>query len=162
MVNGYNPPLDGRWLCCVYMVQTMKRFRFIDHTADIAVRAYGDTLEEAFAAAAEGMFAVITGGTTIETLQPVEVRAESIDMEGLLVSFLSELIVIHEVNNVVLTDFTVRFTGSYQLRAVGYGEPFDQTRHGQGTQVKGVSYHMMEIVNGRDSDASWVQALFDI
>ena len=38
----------------------MKRFEFLDHTADVILQGHGDTLAEAFAAAADGLFAVIT------------------------------------------------------------------------------------------------------
>ncbi len=38
----------------------MKRFQFIEHTADIGLMAYGRTLAEAFANAAYGMFSIIT------------------------------------------------------------------------------------------------------
>jgi SHS2 domain-containing protein len=154
--------LTAAWGIGYYTQVNMKRFDFVDHTADIGVRAVGDTLEEAFAAAAEGMFAVITGSASVEASRPVKVVAESIDIEGLLVSFLSELIVIHEVDNLVLTDFTVRFTGAFRLEALGYGEKFDPRRHGRGTQVKGVSYHMMEITDGRGSRPCQVQVLFDV
>ena len=37
-----------------------KGYRFISHTADTGLVAQGDTLAEAFANAAAGMFAIIT------------------------------------------------------------------------------------------------------
>ena len=67
----------------------MKKYEFIEHTADIAIKAYGDTLEEAFAAAAEAMFDIITAGSEIEADKNISFAVESIDLEGLLVYFLS-------------------------------------------------------------------------
>ena len=37
----------------------MKRYEFLEHTADVAVRVYGATLKELFTSAALAMFAVL-------------------------------------------------------------------------------------------------------
>ena len=140
----------------------MKRYEFIEHTADVAVKAYGATLEEAFAVAAEAMFDIMTDESPIERKQKVELEAESIDIEGLLVSFLSKLIVIHEVDNLVLKDFVVAFTGDNNLKADAWGEKFTETKHAAGLHVKGVSYHMMEVVEGKENKPCHVQVLFDV
>ena len=139
-----------------------KRYEFIEHTADIAIKAYGDTLEEAFATAAGAMFDIITNGSEINAVDKHEIKAESIDREGLLVGFLSELIVLHETENVVLEQFHVVLDGDLKLTAVCLGEPFDPARHGGGSPVKGVSYHMMEIEKGDRGRPCHVQVLFDV
>ena len=140
----------------------MKRYEFIEHTADVAVKAYGATLEEAFAVAAEAMFDIMTDESPIERKQKVELEAESIYIEGLLVSFLSKLIVLHEVDNLVLKDFVVAFTGDNSLKAEAWGEIFTETKHAGGLHVKGVSYHMMEVVQGKENKPCHVQVLFDV
>lgn len=140
------------------MVRT--RYEFREHTADIIIRAFGSTLEEAFATAADAMFDVITDRAEISPTEEVTVAVESIDREGLLVTLLSELIVRFEVDGWVLTGFRVEFTGETSLRATGKGEQFDRTKHGHGVQVKGASYHMMEINDAADD--CHVQVLLDI
>jgi SHS2 domain-containing protein len=140
----------------------MKRYEFIEHTADVAIKAYGATLEEAFAVAAGAMFDIITDESPIERKQKVELEAESIDIEGLLVNFLSKLIVLHEVDNLVLKDFVVTFTGENSLKAYAWGERFTETKHAGGLHVKGVSYHMMEVVQGKGNKPCHVQVLFDV
>ena len=142
--------------------KTMGWYEFIDHTADVAVRAYGQTLEEAFATAASAMFDIITGGAEIEPKKRTQFAVESIDREGLLVQFLSELIVLHEGDGRVFSDFHITFGGGHSLSAEMGSEPFDPERHAQGTQVKGVSYYMMEIVDGTPDEPAHVQVLFDI
>ncbi|MFZ5980528.1 MAG: archease [Candidatus Zixiibacteriota bacterium] len=140
----------------------MKKYEFIEHTADIAIKAYGDTLEAAFASAAEAMFDIITSGSKITGERAISFQVESIDIEGVLVAFLSELIARHETENQVMTAFEVRFSGPGALEVSARAEPFDFSRHGRGAQVKGVSYHMMEIFDGRGKKPSFVQVLFDI
>lgn len=139
-----------------------RRFEFVEHTADIIVKASGRTLDEAFGAAAEGMFAVITDGAVIRPVRRVRIEIESIDVEGLLVTFLSELIVRHESERVVMGDIQVRVQSDTRLQADIGVEPFDESRHGEGTQVKGVSYHLMEIHGPAGDRPAWVQVLLDI
>lgn len=140
----------------------MKRFEFHEHTADIIVKGCGDTLEEAFAGAADGLFAVITDIALIEPRRRIEIAVESSDREGLLVAFLSELIVRHEVDRIVARDFTVTFVGETGLRAVGMGEAFDESRHEFGMHVKAVSYHMIEVVDRGGDGESYVQVVVDV
>lgn len=144
------------------MGETLSQYEFIDHTADIVVRARGKSLTDAFATAARAMFDVITGTAEINSDLKFEIEVESIDIEGLLVGFLSDLIVLHETENVVLSEFNVSLIDSTRLTAIVRGESFDPARHGEGTSVKGISYHMMEIVEN-SNDRSWtVQVLFDV
>lgn len=142
----------------------MRRFEFIEHTADLAVRAYGDNIEEAFASAADALFHVITDGASITPDSKIEIEVESIDRAGLLVGFLSELILLFETERVVGGQFDVCLLSSNRLKATVAVEPFDEVRHGQGggLHVKAVSYHMLKIVDGADGDESYVQVLFDV
>ncbi len=140
----------------------MKSYEYIEHTADIVARAYGDSLDEAFAAAADAMFGVITGGAKVHATQPVTLSVESIDLPGLLVTFLSELIVVNEADGLVLTDFTVRLLDDMHLEVSAQGEEFDPSRHGDGMPVKGISYHMLEIETATAGKPCMVQVLFDV
>lgn len=140
----------------------VKRYEPIEHTADIAVKAYGDTLDEAFACSADAMFDVITESAEIKKIHPFHLEVESDDLESLLVKFLSQMIAIHEIEQIVLTDFNISLNGTYNLTATAHSEPFDPVRHGNGHHIKGISYHMMEIYDGKGKQPSFVQVLFDV
>ena len=140
----------------------MKHFEFLEHTADIIVKGTGDTPEEAFEAAAEGMFSVISDINKVEAKDKKEFKVESIDREGLLVAFLSRLIYLHEVDHFVIKQCSVSFQSENMLKAVVRGEKFDDSRHEHGMHVKAVSYHMLEIVNGKSGEPSYVQVLIDV
>ena len=136
-----------------------KRFEQLEHTADILVRAYGDSLGEAFASSAEALFAVMTDDATISGPNAYGWRYESDDLESLLVKFLSDMLAVHEIERVVLGDFTVVFIDDTVIEVNANGESFDVNRHGRGHHVKGISYHLMEI--DKNSPCS-VQVLFDV
>ncbi len=140
----------------------MNHYELLDHTADVAIKAYGKNLEEAFATAAQAMFELMTDKAPVEKKEKISLEAESIDLQGLLVKFLSDLIVIHETENLVLKEFTVHFTGENKLKAEGWGEKFIKEKHGHGIHVKGVSYYSMEIHDGKEKEESFVKVVFDI
>ncbi|MBD3258149.1 hypothetical protein GF377_06925 [candidate division GN15 bacterium] len=141
----------------------MKRFEYIDHTADIIVKAYGRDLPEAFAAAAEGLFAVMTDEAATNGIDRIEFDVTSQDLDGLLVGLLSELIVRHEVDQIIGSDFTVELSGTDKLRCTARTEPVDPAKHSEGIHVKGISYHMLEIHEpSGDNDPAFVQVLFDV
>jgi SHS2 domain-containing protein len=139
----------------------MKRYEFGEHTADIIVRGFGATLEEAFAATAEGMFGVMTDRSPIDQRETVTLSVESIDLEALLITFLSKLILVFEIDGYVLGDISVSFTGPHSLTAVGRGEKFNREKHGHGIVVKGASYHMLSISAPASGECT-VQVLLDI
>ena len=140
----------------------MNRYEFLEHTADLVVRAYGDDLSKAFASAAEALFDIITDGADITPDNKIEFEVESIDREGLLVGFLSHLILLFETERVVGCRFDVCFLSSNKLKATMAVETFEEALHGRGLQFKAASYHMIEIVEGGDGDESYVQILFDV
>ena len=141
----------------------MKRYEMFEHTADIGFKAYGQDLPEAFASAGEALFEIITGGIQIRPTTETNFSVESVDLEGLLVGFLSELLVKFEVEQLVLANFSVVLHGSTKLIVQAKGERFDEERHGHGHHVKGVSYHLMEIADNAGSDnESYVKVLLDV
>ncbi len=134
-------------------------FKIIEHTADVGIEAYGETLEKAFENAAKGMFAIITNNGKIESKieRKVEIPYEG-DDELLLVDWLSELLYIHDVENLVFGDFKVKIND--KLVGYAYGEKYDRQKHGYGMQIKAVTYHMLEIK--RNKKGVTIKVLFDI
>ncbi len=138
----------------------MPPYEFIEHTADIAVRAWGNDTPAAFAATAQALTHLLTDGADVRGRERVEFRTKSVDREGLLVGMLSELILRFDADGQVCGDYQVHFVSDTELRVEAICEPFNSERHGNGIDVKGVSYHMLEI-NEEDSRTS-IQVLFDV
>ena len=133
------------------------RFELLDHTADILVRAYGNTLEECFANAALAMFDQIVDVSTIQPVGEVEVKIDGSEKEELLFDLLSELLYLHDVDQVVLSSFDVSFSEG-GLRCLAKGEELDLKKHGPKTEIKAVTYHLLEV----DEKMPSVTVLFDI
>jgi protein archease len=140
----------------------LKQFEFLEHTADIIIKGIGDTLEEAIAASAQGLFACITTLDQIDATVEIEFQIESIDRQGLLVAFLSKLIYIHEVDLLVFSEFEISLNDEIKLTAKCSGEKFNDAKHEPGMHVKAVSYHMLEIVDKDKDGNATVQVLIDV
>ena len=138
------------------------RYEFFEHTADIGLDAYGSSMSDAIAQVAAGMFAIITDNREVRPVEQYRFAVETDDFESLLIRFLTKLLVLHESENVVLTDFAVKLNSNTSLTATCAGEPFDESRHGGGVHVKAISYHMMEIDPPHVKVPAHVKVLFDI
>ena len=134
----------------------MERYILVDHTADMMVKAFGSTLEECFANAAYALFDQTVDLSNIGTSEETEFRVTGIDDEDRLYSLLSELLFIEDCDNLILREFDVRFEGDDVVCRAS--ETLDRTRHRVRSEVKAVTYHMMEI----DRDTPSVTVLFDV
>ncbi len=135
----------------------MERYVLIDHTADMMVKAFGKTLEECYANAAYALFDQTVDLSDIGTSEETEIRVTGIDDEDRLYSFLSELLFIEDADNLILKEFEVSFEGD-DVVCHAKGETLDRARHRIKSEVKAVTYHMMEV----DRTTPSVTVLFDV
>lgn len=135
----------------------MERYVLIDHTADMMVRAFGSTLEECFGNAAYALFDQTVDLSNVGTSESVDIRVSGIDDEDRLFSFLSEMLFIEDADNLILREFDVRFEGD-DVVCTARGDRLDRSKHRVKSEVKAVTYHMMQI----DRDTPSVTVLFDV
>lgn len=135
----------------------MERYILVDHTADMMVKAFGSTLEECFANAAYALFDQTVDLSNIGTSEETEFRVTGIDDEDRLYSLLSELLFIEDCDNLILKEFDVSFDGD-DVVCHARGETLDRSRHRTRSEVKAVTYHMMEV----DRETPSVTVLFDV
>lgn len=132
-------------------------YELIEHTADVAVKAYGRDLSEMFANAALGMFNVMTDTSTVKSVGEYKVEVESADLEGLLVDWLTELLYLFDTQEVFMRECDVSIDGN-KLSASVRGENLDRERHPLKSDVKAATYHMLEI----NEEEGYVVVLLDI
>jgi len=128
------------------------KFEFFDVTADVGYRAYGKSLGNAFENAATAMFEVVTDTSTVRHLVEKVIKLKAEDEYAILYDWLSELLFLHDSEYLVFSKFDVKITcetdkcqKTYYLEAKAYGEEFDPSRHERRSEVKAVTYHMMDI-----------------
>src|SRR5438128_1015791 len=133
------------------------RYEEIEHTADVGIRAYGSTLNELFANAAEGMFSLIADLDSVKEVGEIEVRLEADDIPTLLLRWLSELLYLHETQRLLFTSFDVQVDGT-SLRGRARGEAIDKTRHELKLVIKAVTRHRLTV----DPQKGIAEVIFDI
>ena len=135
-----------------------KRFELIEHTADIGLMAYGETLAEAFASAAFGMFSIIAGLDTVRETETRRIEVIEEDLEGLLFEWLNRLLYIFDVEMLLFRRFDIIEFEESRLLAVCRGERYDPSRHQLKTGIKSATYHQMTV----DREKHRLRIIFDV
>ncbi|NYT05896.1 MAG: archease [Methanomicrobiales archaeon] len=130
----------------------------LDHTADILIRVRAPTLNGLFSEAARAMFATMFADRSPGGREEAFSLCAD-DRDELLRDFLSELLFLSEVKGVVFTDAEVDLQGTC-LSCTAHGESFDPQRHRGGTEIKGVSFSGLRIIN--TDEGYQVDILFDV
>jgi SHS2 domain-containing protein len=146
----------------------MKRFETIDVTSDAGIRAFGSDLKELFVNAAMGMYELITDVSGIGETKAVDIAVTGDTIEGLLVSWLNELIFMFDAygflgKKIVFEELVAAETeggGPFRLRASVAGEDFDPERHERRLLVKAATYHRLRVA--KTGDRFQVEVIFDI
>ena len=138
----------------------MKRYETIDISGDAGIRGYGESIEQAFANTALGMYSLITDLEGIKTEKTVTVSAESGSLDGLLVSWLNELIFRFDAYGFVGKEMVITSFRDAAIVADVAGEDFDPDRHEKRLLIKAATYHRLSI---EETDGVWATSVvFDI
>ena len=138
----------------------MKRFEVLDHTADIGLVVYGENLKALFENAGEAFFHLITDLRKVRRRVERRIKIGGESLDRLMVDWLSELLYLHDVENLLFKGFKVESIGEDGLMAVVKGEPFQERIHVIKTEVKAVTYHRIEV---RQERGRWkAQVILDL
>lgn len=138
----------------------MSHWEHFHHVADIGVRGYGTTLEQAFEQAALALTAVIAEPETVRERDVVDIRLSAPDRELLLVEWLDALIYRMATRHMLFSRFRVEIA-EHRLRGRAWGEAVDPSRHQPAVEIKGATF--TELAVRRNSDGSWTaQCVVDV
>ena len=127
------------------------KYEFLEHTADIKFRAYGATMEEAFANVVGAFSEFVYGGEEVKPKKGEVGNVSGSDKESLLYNFIDELIYLLDAEKFVVAKGSVFFRGN-NLRAELFGD--DASNYKGLENVKAATYAEMEIK--QDSNKKWV------
>lgn len=117
-----------------------KSFEILDHPSDVRIKAFGDTKEELFLNAMEGMNAVLRPDLLKKTTNR-RVVVNSYDLNALLVDFLSEVLYLSQVNKEIYTDVVFDKFSDKELEGELKGNKVESFSE----DIKGVTYHDLKI-----------------
>ena len=137
----------------------MKSYEYFEATADIGIKAYGENLNEAFENAGMAIFNIISDTSDISPIREIEFEIVSEDEVSLLYDYLEELLFYHEVEFMLFSEFHVEIDENLHLKAIIKGEEIDWQKHERKTEIKAITFHMMEVKKG---DCVSLQAIVDL
>jgi SHS2 domain-containing protein len=140
------------------------KFEFLEHTADVYIRAHGKTMEEAYENAALAMFETITDTDQVAQSEEDSIEVEAEDQYALLYNWLEALLVNSETKGMLYSKFQINSwketAENFQIKAKIWGEKFDPQKHLQKVAVKAVTYHLMVVI--REMDRVILEVILDI
>ncbi|MDD2678757.1 MAG: archease [Candidatus Nanoarchaeia archaeon] len=134
----------------------MKYEYLIDEaTADLAIKAYGETLKEAFENSALAVCEAICETENIDEQEIKLVKKKADNLKMLLYDFLEEIIFLHDAENMVFKRAEIDEFDEKNcfLSAVFFGENFDNKKHVPKAHIKAITYFDMGIENEKNKAA---------
>jgi len=144
----------------------MKGYEAFEHGADVGIRGYGETLEEAFSEVLKALTTLYVENIDFNEVFPasereVEVSADTLD--ELLVFFVNKAISLVSLEDVLVIGFQGRLEereGGYYLTGKFLVIPFDGERFGYGVEVKGATFTQAKV---EKREEGWiVQCVVDV
>ena len=140
-----------------------RNYKFIDHTADIAVELEGSSLEELFIAGFEAWLSIVIDANNLKADDLIDVDISANSKEGLLVSFLNELNFLIttkkwlslSIQSIKIFEDSDLFEVSAELNGIKLQKDFE-LKH----EIKSVTYHQMAITKKKNLYSTRV--VFDI
>lgn len=136
------------------------RWEHYPHPADMGIRGFGRTKEEAFAQAALAITAIITDPQTVEPKESVEITCREQEDDLLLFDWLNALLYEMATRHVLFSRYDITIAGE-QLKATAWGESIDIARHQPAVEVKAATFADLKV--RREKDGNWVaQCIVDV
>jgi tRNA nucleotidyltransferase (CCA-adding enzyme) len=123
------------------------------HDADIGVRGFGRSLEEAFEQVGLALTTVVTELPEVACREAVEIACQADDAEGLLYDWLNALVFEMATRGLLFGRFQVRIA-DLRLTATAWGEPVQRDKHHPAVEVKGATFTGLRVA--RSPDGGWV------
>ena len=117
-------------------------FEILEHTADVGVRGWGPTLEDAFRQATLGLLDIV-GVWHPGSGEREVIEVEGHDLGAVLVDWLGEILYLQDTRDVVVTDLEV--SSVHEGRAKGWVELASRPVDIEGTAVKAITYHRLKV-----------------
>ncbi len=136
------------------------QWEHFSHSADIGLRGFGRTKEEAFENAALALSGVVTDVSNLASRETIHLTCNAANDEALLVEWLNAIVFEIATRHMLFGHFRVQINARH-LEGWASGEPIDIGRHELAVEVKGATYTALAV--DKRPDGSWVaQCVVDV
>jgi len=162
----FHHAITGSWtdeykivLLYTFLLNMMKKYEQLDISGDVGLRVWGQTLEELFAHAAEGMGELVTDTTNVEQTEKKEISLVSENIESMFIQWLNELIFLFDAHGFLGKSFDVHIA-DLALHAQISGGIYNPEQNESRLLIKAATYHQVSI---QKVNSMWEAAvIFDI
>jgi SHS2 domain-containing protein len=135
-------------------------YEIMDTAGDVGIRATGRTIEEALVDVGVGMYSLVSDISKIGDEKILEIEIKSDSPEGLVVSYLNDLIFNFDSYGFIGKRIEIAEYSKSTIRAKIFGEEFDLNVHAPRLLLKAATYHRIRVEQG--SEGWLIEVIFDI
>jgi len=122
------------------------RIRELEYMGDAYIEVTGKNITECFKGAAIGLLKLVYDIKKVELREHLNVEIRGYDLQNLLYKWLEFLIIKLTAEKFAAGDFDIQVDKKeLSLKGKILGEKYLPKKHGFRTEVKGITYHLMEI-----------------
>lgn len=135
----------------------MKRFQVLEHTADLKMRVFGNTLKELFQNAAFALAVNQKGNSEFKgecLIKKIKIKAK--DQNFLLIDFLNQLLFLSDTEEKVFGEVKIKRLDEKNLEGEAYGYKYRELN----LEIKAATYHEIEIKKEKGTFVA--EIIFDI
>ena len=126
-------------------MRTPDYYMLLDHTADLAIRIFGNDLVGLYENAGRSLVHLMLAHEISGPGTPLQISLSGQDLPDLMVRWLNEILYLIEGERLVVTGLEVRSVTPRQIEATVNTVPFDPEAHERLTEIKAVTYHQIEV-----------------
>jgi SHS2 domain-containing protein len=138
----------------------MGSYEFIEHTADMKIRAKGKDFVDAMNAAIQSIIDIINKENEEGSEEKIKIKVKEKFIEDIVVNTLEKIVILSEINGIVPTKGEVisfaSYKNGYELEAVIFGKKKEEVD----TIIKAITYHQLKIEQ-RDNETI-IEFIIDI
>lgn len=128
------------------------KYEVFEHKADIGLHIYGPSLKYLLENAGVALFETMSDLSKVKVVDAIEVSAQGETVEELFMAWLRELLYIFHGERYLMKEFKVTELSKGSVKGIVKGERIDSERHVMHREVKGATYHRLEV---KEVDGKW-------
>lgn len=127
-------------------------YKLLEHATDAFIEVTASDLKEAFIQAGNSVVETTIDRSSVKENQQKKLSVTGREIRYLLFDWLEEVIyqLITEGFAIHRFELDIKKNKEYRLEATAFGEPLDLQKHHFKVEIKAPTFHMMEILEGKE------------
>lgn len=134
----------------------------LEHTADLALEAHGQTPADCLETLCLGLMAQITDVAAVAPREEQVIEVTGMDAPETLVTLLGEILYRVNAQGRLFSRFRALEAGPERIRLSAWGEPRDPDRHAFETEIKAATYHELRFAPDESGPGWRLRVVFDV